>query len=40
MPIVDPEAAEQFPDPLDRVEIGAVGWEEMQVEGAIVLPPP
>ena len=31
--VVDPEAPQQFPDPLNRVEIGAVGRKKVQVEG-------
>ena len=30
--IVDPESAQELPDPLDRIEIGAVGRQEEQDE--------
>ena len=30
--IVQAATADQFPDPLDRIEFGAVGWQEVKAE--------
>lgn len=34
------ESADEFPDPLDRIQIGTVGRQEIETEGIPVFPEP